>query len=243
MFEKPQAVEIYNLVDALHSCKQASKKSVSAHVLEMKGYMDQLHDLGKSYDNDMAINLINRPLNKDFGDFVRNFNMHCVGKTVTELHALLIDYEKGLKDKAPTPQVLTIQKGKENKPKPQANKNDKSKGRTDKNKKVVPYQPKPKHNPLKRNKNPNKDQTCHHCHVAGHWKRNCPLYLEELRKNKDKAEYGAVALVGNGAQAAVEAIEVFDLVLPSGLVLKLNNCYYAPSIVRGVVSLSCLLDL
>nr|GFA13244.1 hypothetical protein [Tanacetum cinerariifolium] len=60
MFEKPPAVEIYDLVDALHSCKQAPGKSVSAHVLEMKGYMDQLHALGKSYDNDMAINLINR---------------------------------------------------------------------------------------------------------------------------------------------------------------------------------------
>nr|GFC85525.1 zinc finger, CCHC-type [Tanacetum cinerariifolium] len=72
----------------------APRKSVSAHVLEIKGYMDQLHDLGKSFDNDMTINLINRSLNKDFGDFVRNFNMHCVGKTVTELHALLIDYEK-----------------------------------------------------------------------------------------------------------------------------------------------------
>nr|GFC53811.1 hypothetical protein [Tanacetum cinerariifolium] len=102
---------------------------MSAHVLKMKGYIDQLHALGKSYDNDMAINLINRSLNKDFGDFVRNFNMHSVGKTVTKLHALLIDYEKGLKDK--TPQVLTIQKGRENKPKPQANKKDKSKGKTD----------------------------------------------------------------------------------------------------------------
>nr|GEY83397.1 retrotransposon protein, putative, Ty1-copia subclass [Tanacetum cinerariifolium] len=217
--------------------------------------MDQLHALGKSYDNDMAINLINRSLNKDFGDFVRNFNMHCVGKTVTELHALLIDYEKGLKDKAPTPQVLTIQNGRKNKPKPQANKKDKSKGKTDKNKKVVPYQPKPKHNPLKRKENPNKDQTCHQCHVAGHWKRNCPLYFEELRKKirtrlstgfkkERKLSYGEQYLqVGNGAQAAVEAIGVFNLVLPSGLLLKLNNCYYAPSIVRGVVSLSCLLDL
>nr|GEU79719.1 hypothetical protein [Tanacetum cinerariifolium] len=97
-------LEIYDLVDALHSCKQALGKSVSAHVLEMKGYMDKLHALGKPYDNDMSINLINRSLNKDFGDFVRNFNMRCVGKIVTELHALLIDYEKGLKDKAPTPQ-------------------------------------------------------------------------------------------------------------------------------------------
>nr|GFB32864.1 zinc finger, CCHC-type [Tanacetum cinerariifolium] len=82
-------------VDALHSCKQAPGKSVSAHVLEMKGYMDQLHALGKSYENDMAINLINKSLNKDFGDFVRNFNMHCVGKIVTELQALLIDYVIG----------------------------------------------------------------------------------------------------------------------------------------------------
>nr|GFB47413.1 hypothetical protein [Tanacetum cinerariifolium] len=36
IFEKPQAVEIYDLVDALHSCKQAPGKSVSAHVLEIK---------------------------------------------------------------------------------------------------------------------------------------------------------------------------------------------------------------
>nr|GEY66371.1 retrotransposon protein, putative, Ty1-copia subclass [Tanacetum cinerariifolium] len=159
------------LKEMFKKSQAAPGKSVSARVLEMKGYMDQLYAIGKSYDNDRAINLIN----------------------LAELHALLIDYKKGLKDKSPTPQVFTIQKGKENKPKPQANKKDKSKGKTDKNKKVVPYQPKPKHNPLKRKEKPNKDQTCHHCHVAGHWKSNCPLYLEELRKNKDKAKHGAAA--------------------------------------------------
>nr|GFB83020.1 retrovirus-related Pol polyprotein from transposon TNT 1-94 [Tanacetum cinerariifolium] len=63
-------------------------------------------------------------------------------------------------------------------------------------------------------------------------------------KEERKLSYGVQYLqVGNGTQVAVEAIEMFNLVLPSGLVLKLNNCYYAPSIVRGVVSLSCLLDL
>nr|GFD17848.1 hypothetical protein [Tanacetum cinerariifolium] len=87
---------------------------------------------------------------------------------LAELKKMFEKPQAGLKDKAPTPQVLTIQKGRENKPKPQANKKDKSKGKTYKNKKVVPYQPKPKHNPLKRKENPNKDQTCHHCHVAGH---------------------------------------------------------------------------
>ncbi|GJY82754.1 RNA-directed DNA polymerase, eukaryota, partial [Tanacetum coccineum] len=135
----------------------------------------------------------------------------------------------------------------------------KAKGPADKNKQVVPYQPKPKPNPLKRKENPNKDQACHHCHVVGHWKRNCPLYIEELRANKKKSEPGAAVsgilkkkgnyLMGiNICKWAMEhkqllAQMLFDLVLPSGLVLKLNNCYYAPSIVRGVVSLSCLLDL
>lgn len=48
--------------------------------------------------------------------------------------------------------------------------------------------------------------------------------------------------VGNGIRAAVAAIGTFDLVLPLGLILVLNNCHYAPSIVRGVVSVSFLLD-
>ncbi|GJY15084.1 putative RNA-directed DNA polymerase [Tanacetum coccineum] len=75
---------------------------------------------------------------------------------------------------------------------------------------------------FKRKENPNKDQACHHCHVAGHWKRNCPLYIEELRANKKKSEPGAAGFkeerklsygdqylqVGNGTQAAVEAIGI-----------------------------------
>nr|GEX23130.1 hypothetical protein [Tanacetum cinerariifolium] len=125
--------------------------------------------------------------------------------------------------------------GRDNKPKPQANKKVKGKGKADKNKQVVPYQPKSKPNPLKRWENPNKDQACHHCHVVGHWKRNCPLYLEELRVNKKSKP--------SAAGSAVEAIGMFDFVLPLGFVLKLNICYYAPSIVRCVVSFSCLLDL
>ncbi|GJZ21903.1 putative RNA-directed DNA polymerase [Tanacetum coccineum] len=230
MFENPKAVEIYNLVDTLHSYKQAPGKSISAHVLEIKGYMDQLQAFGKPYDNDMAINLINRPLNKDFGDFVRNFNMHCVGKTVSGLHALLIDYEKGLKDKALTPQVLDIQKGRVNKPKLQANKNGKGKGKADKKKQVVAYQLKPKQNPPQKKENPKKDQACHYCNVGFRVERKLSYEEQYLH-------------VGNGAQVTVEAIGVFNLVLPSGLVLSLNNCHYAPFIIRGVVSFSCLLDL
>ncbi|GJV41390.1 hypothetical protein Tco_1419830, partial [Tanacetum coccineum] len=52
-----------------------------------------------------------------------------------------------------------------------------------------------------------------------------------------KLKSGALSLyVGNGQRGAVEAIGVFNLCLPSGLKIVLNNCHYAPSITRGVIS-------
>ncbi|GKC97453.1 zinc finger, CCHC-type containing protein, partial [Tanacetum coccineum] len=48
--------------------------------------------------------------------------------------------------------------------------------------------------------------------------------------------------MGNGQRAAVEAIGSYDLCFPSGLVVILHNCHYAPSITRGVISVSHLSD-
>ncbi|GJT94314.1 retrotransposon protein, putative, ty1-copia subclass [Tanacetum coccineum] len=104
----------------------------------------------------------NLSLNKDFGDFVRNFNMHCVGKTVSDLHALLIDYEKGLKDKV----IPTL------KPIPRRERN-----------------------------NPNMDQVVTTAHDTGHWKRICPLYLEELRANSKKSVHCAAGFNDEGKLA------------------------------------------
>ncbi|GJT75230.1 hypothetical protein Tco_1041955 [Tanacetum coccineum] len=53
---------------------------------------------------------------------------------------------------------------------------------------------------------------------------------------------GALSLyVGNGVYQ-VEAIGSYDLVLPNGLVICLDNCHYAPSILRGVVSVHRLVE-
>ncbi|GKE69731.1 retrotransposon protein, putative, ty1-copia subclass [Tanacetum coccineum] len=58
-----------------------------------------------------------------------------------------------------------------------------------------------------------------------------------------KLKQGALYLyVGNGVHAQVEAIGSYDLVLPYGLVICLDNCHYAPTITRGVVSVSRLVD-
>ncbi|GJU38428.1 retrotransposon protein, putative, ty1-copia subclass [Tanacetum coccineum] len=63
--------------------------------------------------------------------------------------------------------------------------------------------------------------------------------FREAKKLKQRALY---LYVGNGVRAQVEAIRSFDLVLPNGLVICLDNCHYAPSILRGVVSVHRLVE-
>nr|GEY42928.1 hypothetical protein [Tanacetum cinerariifolium] len=85
--------------------------------------------------------------------------------------------------------------------------------------------------PPPREDNPAKDAICHQCGEVGHWRKNCPTYLVELMKKK-KLSQGA-STSGDGHRTAVEAIGTYHLELPSGLVIVLNNCLYAPSITRG----------
>ncbi|GJT57965.1 hypothetical protein Tco_0993019 [Tanacetum coccineum] len=51
-------------------------------------------------------------LTKDFAGFVSNYKMHNMGRTIGEIHAMLMEYEKSLPKKAETPQVMMIKKGK-----------------------------------------------------------------------------------------------------------------------------------
>jgi hypothetical protein len=48
--------------------------------------------------------------------------------------------------------------------------------------------------------------------------------------------------VGNGSKVDVMAVGTLPLVLPSGLVLNLNKCYYLPVLSMNIISRSCLLQ-
>ncbi|GKC58106.1 retrotransposon protein, putative, ty1-copia subclass [Tanacetum coccineum] len=66
--------------------------------------------------------------------------------------------------------------------------------------------------------------------------------LQGLRKSK-KLKHRALSLyMGNGMRTAVEAIGSFNLILPSGLIIVLDNCHFAPTVTRGVVSISRLVE-
>ncbi|GKD44431.1 retrotransposon protein, putative, ty1-copia subclass [Tanacetum coccineum] len=164
MFEKQAEVERFDLIKTFHAWKQEEGKTVAEY--------------------DLSVGLILNGLTSDFPRFVRNYNMHNIGKTIGDLHAMLIEYEKSLPKKAETPQVMMIKSGKIHK----ANKKllkSKGKGKANgKGKDKQVFIPKPKNPKPTAKEHPTKDDTCHHCKEVGHWKRNCHVYVAELLKKK-----------------------------------------------------------
>ncbi|GJZ78571.1 retrotransposon protein, putative, ty1-copia subclass [Tanacetum coccineum] len=134
-------------------------KPVSPYVIKMKSYVAQLERLGYVLPQDLSVGLILNGVTSDFVGFVRKYNKHNMWKMIGELHALLIEYEKGLPKEAATPQVMAIQGGRIQK----ANKKSLN---------------------AKGKEHPTQDDTRHHCKEVGCYKRNCPAYLAEFIKKK-----------------------------------------------------------
>jgi hypothetical protein len=278
MFQKQAKQERFEVTRAFHACKMEEGQSVSEYVLKMKGYIDQLARLGSPITNEFAQDMILNSLSKGYDQFVMNYNMNNWEKSVSELHGMLKTAE--IKIPSKTPQVLMIQEGKFKKKKRQNNSKGKGKGKAkgkDKGKQVAKT-PTPK----KSGKVPN-DDPCFECGVVGHWRRNCPTYLAELKKKKaGEASTSGIYMielytfstnswvfdtgcgthicnnvqglrrskllkpgdldlhVGNGASVAVEALGTFELLLPNGLYLILDNCCYVPSLTRNIISVARL---
>nr|GEW10246.1 zinc finger, CCHC-type [Tanacetum cinerariifolium] len=95
MFEKQAGVERFDLIQTFHACKEEEGKPVGAYIIKMKDYVEQLEHLGYVLPQDLSVGLILNCLTSDFARFVRNYNMHNIGKIIGEIHALLIKCEKG----------------------------------------------------------------------------------------------------------------------------------------------------
>nr|GEW52529.1 reverse transcriptase domain-containing protein [Tanacetum cinerariifolium] len=128
--------------------------------------------------------------------FVQNYNMHGIGKTVNELHAMLKLHEETMPKKDANPALHVIRAGRVQKN--QKNKSHKAgkgshgkgKGKMGHASNNAPFAPKPKTPPPPKKYNPAKDSICHQCGEVGHWRRNYPVYLAELMKKK-KLSQGA----------------------------------------------------
>ena len=90
MFQQQARQERYETTKALHSCKRAKGGSVSAHVLNMMGYIDHLERLGFPISQELATDLILSSLLDSCDRSVMNiYNMNNMEKSISELHAML----------------------------------------------------------------------------------------------------------------------------------------------------------
>nr|GEZ76401.1 zinc finger, CCHC-type [Tanacetum cinerariifolium] len=108
MLEEQARQELFETVTTFHACKQEDGQSVNSYLLKMKIYLDTLKCLGFAMPNELGVSLILNSLNKDYNQFIQNYNMHSMGKAIAELHAMLKLHEKGIPKKSENLVVLTI---------------------------------------------------------------------------------------------------------------------------------------
>ncbi|GJU68412.1 zinc finger, CCHC-type containing protein [Tanacetum coccineum] len=139
--------ELFQTVREFHACKQKEGQSVSFYVLKMKSYIDNLERLGHAMTQNLSVSLILVSLRKEYDGFVQNYNMHSMGKTVTELHAILKLHDQTMPLKEVTPALQR-------------------KGKAKMGNAHVPapsYAPKPKNHPTPKKDNIAKDAIRHQC--------------------------------------------------------------------------------
>ncbi|GJX74265.1 retrotransposon protein, putative, ty1-copia subclass [Tanacetum coccineum] len=111
LFAQQAYQELLQTMRDFHSCKQEEGQSVSSYVLKMKSYIDNLERLGHPVTLGLAVSLILIGLRKEFDGFMQNYNMHSLGKTINELHAMLKLHEQTLpKNNAPALHAIRASK-------------------------------------------------------------------------------------------------------------------------------------
>ncbi|KAG8493032.1 hypothetical protein CXB51_010402 [Gossypium anomalum] len=132
---------------------------------------ESLSKLGFPLSQELATDVILQSLPDSYNQFVLNFDMNEIDKTLPQLLSMLRTAEGNMK---------------------------KGKGKA-----KVPTRPKAKGKPnlgkgkatLKPKGGVSKEGNYFHCGVTGHWKWNCPVYLEEIKKAKaSETDYKGVGL-------------------------------------------------
>ncbi|GJV33424.1 hypothetical protein Tco_1393824 [Tanacetum coccineum] len=189
----------------------------------MKSYIDNLERVCHPVSLNLGVSLILISICKEFDSFVQNYNMHSMGKTVNELHAMLKLHDQTLTKKDPALHAIwagKVQKKNRKQKKPQVAARGQNQG---KGKSKLAYAPKPKIPPPPKRENPAKASICHQCGDTGIFTIELYTFLKKSwvydtgcgthicnttqGLSGSKLKPGALSLyVGNGQCAAVEAI-------------------------------------
>ncbi|KAG8490853.1 hypothetical protein CXB51_014062 [Gossypium anomalum] len=217
--------ERFDISKALFQCKLAEGSQVGPHVLKMIGYIESLSKLEFPLSQELATDVILQSLPDSYSQFVLNFNMNEIDKTLPQLLSMLRTAEGNMKKVRPKP-ILMVR-------------NNKGKGKA-----KVPTKPKGKGKPnlgkgkatLKPKGGVSKEGNCFHCGVTGHWKRNCPVYLEEIKKAKASGT-SASGIYVIGINLSTTTSWVLDTGCGSHICTSLQGLQRSRTLARGDVDL------
>jgi gag-polypeptide of LTR copia-type len=86
MFQEKAQTEMCNLTKALMKCSMRDNESVSSHMFNITGYIEQL---GCKWDPQLITNIIFASLSPRYSNFIMNYNMMGMSKGLDELLGLL----------------------------------------------------------------------------------------------------------------------------------------------------------
>ncbi|GJW99448.1 retrotransposon protein, putative, ty1-copia subclass [Tanacetum coccineum] len=187
--------ELLLTVQEFHTCKQEEGQSFSSYVLKMKSYIDNLERLGHDMTQNLYVSLIFVSLRMEYDSFVQNYNMHSMGKTVTELDAMLKLHEKTLPPREVTPALHATRAGRiqknQKKKLHKAAMGNQGNGKAKMGNALVTapsYAPKLKNPPTPKKDNPTKDVICHQCGEGLRGSRKIKPGTLSLHINKKRIE-------------------------------------------------------
>ncbi|KAJ9557164.1 hypothetical protein OSB04_011778 [Centaurea solstitialis] len=177
-------MEAFDISKQLREMFQEQARQAGFQV-KIKAYIDMLGNLGVNFPREFAIDMVQNALSGGYKQFIVNFNMNNMDKTLMELHGMLRTAEASMgktqSAHSPAP-ILAIREGGCKKKKVS---HPKGKGKA----KVVLHNQGLKRKAETSDISPTsdpKEAICFYCQETGHWKRSCPKYPEDLKMNKAK---------------------------------------------------------
>ncbi|KAJ9557107.1 LOW QUALITY PROTEIN: hypothetical protein OSB04_011721 [Centaurea solstitialis] len=264
MFQQQAAQERFHTMRTLLTTRLKEGEDVSKHVLRLKMYVAQLEKLGFSRVNyEMVATIVLRSLTSAYEQFVINYTMHGMDKTIMELHGMLKNVEENMaKHKPSTSSTIPVLAIKEGGVKKKRRSTSKGKGKAP----AAAPKPKGKEKVTSAPKATPKDATCYHCGEKGHFRSTCQKFLDELKKLKAKGvgPQGCAFHICTNVKGLresrklkqgelelsmidkhivdVERIGSYKLTFPSGYSILVLNCCYAPTMDRNIISFHALYD-
>jgi gag-polypeptide of LTR copia-type len=201
MFQEQARVEKFKVTRSLLSHKMTEGGSIGSHMLRMTSDVEQLEKLNSPLSKEFATDIILNSLPPSYSNFIMNYHMLGMDKSLQELQGMLRIAEVDMKKSSSVLMVLEgVRRTKKMKRKATPKVAPKYKGKG----KMVPNQ----------NTSKAKASTsdCFYCQGKGHWKMNCPKYLEDVKTRKvPKASTSSIFMIEVNVVTSI-----YDWVLDTG---------------------------